>query len=68
MKCLVSREVPVPICYLLSKKGGRGSKTRGRAASNLLGLKITGAIWNFVRQEGLAKLVPFQDLVSCPVL
>ena len=29
---------------------------------------MTGAVWNFVGQEGLAKLVLLQDLVSHPVL
>ena len=28
---------------------------------------MTGAFWNSVGQGGLAKLVPLQDLVSCPV-
>ena len=36
-----------------------------RAASNLVNLKMTGVWFVFLGQEGLAKLVPLQDLASC---
>ena len=39
-----------------------------KVASNLLGLKRTGAVWGFEGLEGLAKLVPLQDLVLSPAL